>query len=91
MTGFSMALPFVVCKSNNGPYDDDAFVAGVSYGHHWSVIAATKPERWSEYVRPAMVPQYDLLAMDEGYVMFVEPWDEHPNDWHRITLKRIKT
>lgn len=48
----------------------------------------TEPDHWGAYVYPAMVPQYDLLAMHLGYSMATEPWDEHPDEWTLVTFTR---
>ena len=78
---FGLLMPFVVCRSQGGPYDDSAFVAGASFGAHMALLEQTKPEEWAAYVDPQMLRQYDLLAMHGGYKMESEPWDEHPDEW----------
>ena len=43
---------------------------------------------WQTTAIPEMVPQYDLLAMQHNFVMEVEPWDEHPDEWVFIVFKQ---
>ena len=90
---FSMVMPFVVCKSNGGPYDDSAFVAGAEFGK-----IASELERWESgalrvyemqtQVRSEMVPQYDLLAMHHDLTLTATPWEEHPDEWTFLTFSR---
>lgn len=76
---YGLIMPFMVCASQGGPFDDAAFVAGVSFGQHMTEVSVCPGATgWSAYVHPAMVPLYDLLAMRNGYVMSAEPWMEHP-------------
>ena len=82
---FSLVMPFTVCSSNGGPYEDDAFVAGVYFG-----MVHERVERvgWFEgYVPTALVPQLDLLAMHHGMKIHSTPWDEHPTDWSYVNLE----
>lgn len=70
-------MSFVVCESNGGPFDDRTFFAGCNFArHHISLLACPEASEWSDWVVPEMVPQYDLLAMDFGYVMTTETCEE---------------
>ena len=84
----ALVMPFVVCQSNGGPYDDVAFVAGARWGQDHHTVKTENPDEWSAYVYPEMVPQYDLLAMDQGYTMTTEPWAEHPDVWVLVTFRK---
>jgi len=58
-------MPFVVCASAGGPYDDAAFVAGYEAGSLDAALRTIREvggviERW---VNPNLVPQLDLIAM----------------------------
>jgi hypothetical protein len=86
--GYEMAYPLVVCQSNGGPYDDDAFVAGAQLGQIVAELRERQPPLYERYVDSALVPQIDLVAMHEGYAMQAEPWDEHPDEWTLVTLRR---
>lgn len=69
-SALSLAVPFTVCASAGGPYDDQAFVGGFDCGvMHTEMrllraIGGTPATRW---VKPAILDQLDLLAMDAGY------------------------
>lgn len=80
-----LLMPFVVCESKGGPYDDGAFCAGFKAGEIWRLLALglVVPHR---DVRAALVPQ--LIAMHFGYRMEAEPWDEHPDEWSYVTFTR---
>jgi hypothetical protein len=73
---FGLLMPFVVCTSNGGVFDDTAFVAGAQLGELWRQMQDGGPVE-PVYVNPHLVPQLDLAAMHFGYHMTVEPWDEH--------------
>lgn len=86
---FGLVMPFVVCKSNGGPFDDHAFVAGARYGQieeEAKTIDAGGEKSW--YAEPGLVPQLDLLAMHHGLTMATVPWDEHPDEWTLVTFSR---
>lgn len=82
---FELLMPFVVCESNGGPYDDDAFAAGWHAGTISTRLEA-KPAVLVEFVRSQLVPQLDLVAMQRGYRMTAEPWDEQPDEWTEVTF-----
>jgi hypothetical protein len=85
---FSLVMPFIVCRSQGGPYDDAAFVAGCYFGEIRSELA--RPDRFVlEMTVPSpLVPQLDLVAMDAGFVMTAKPWDDHPDEWTFVRLTR---
>jgi hypothetical protein len=84
---FDLVEPFVVVASEGGPYDDVAFVAGARYGQLAEKLTNEHPVEFSTYEYPALVPQLDLLAMRLGYVLTVEPWEDHPDEWVRATFR----
>ena len=70
---YGLVMPFVVCASQGGPYDDRAFVAGWECGALDQVLAVLRPygatiNRW---VKPELLPQLDLIAMKHSLVMTV--------------------
>jgi hypothetical protein len=86
---YGLVMPFVVCQSQGGPYEDAAFVAGYEaacVGFTLDVLQRVGGsfERW---VSPSLVPQLDLIAMDHGYKTTAEPWDEHPDEYVRIRFE----
>lgn len=68
--GVEIVVPFVVCVSEGGPYDDDAFTAGFECG---SVDARMKAiddaggKGLTVTVRTANVRQLELHAMNRGF------------------------
>jgi hypothetical protein len=85
---YGLVVPFVVCETNGGPYDDAAFVAGCQFGGLDCRMQLGAPEVGPTYVASALVPQLDLAAMHRGYSMTAEPWDEYPDEWTLVTLRR---
>ncbi|MEV8043554.1 hypothetical protein AB0P02_06835 [Streptomyces griseoluteus] len=83
---YELAMPFVLTTSEGGPYDDQAFAAGMACGQLWvelrdlAVHGATPRPR---YVQPEYVPQFDLIAMHYGYTITPGPVDEG-SGWQRI-------
>lgn len=73
---YGLVYPFVVCTSQGGPWDDQAFVAGVQLGVLVQRMECGEKDI-SSYVHPDLVPQIDLATMHSGYQMRAEPWDEH--------------
>lgn len=84
---YGLVMPFVVCASKGGPYADESFVAGVRFGEMTMRLEAGETPVVS-YEPPALVPQFDLLAMHCGYRLTSEPWDEHPDDWSLVTFTK---
>jgi len=87
--GFQLVMPFVLVKSNGGPYDDKAFAAGMACGQIWTELqtlsshgAVPRPR----YVRPEHVPQLDLIAMHFGYLL--DPGDvDEPSGFQRVDFR----
>lgn len=91
--GMSLVMPFVVCTSQGGPYDDAAFVAGVRMQQIDAILAAGPADCGWVYrvaVEPTLAPQLDLVAMQHGYAMTHEPWEPHPDEWVLATFTRVK-
>lgn len=74
---YALVYPFVVCKSNGGPYDDDSFVAGARFAQIDAELqlAHMLAHDHSATVEPALVPQLELLAMHRGYTLRIEEFD----------------
>lgn len=82
-----LVMPFVVCASNGGTYDDHGFVAGYEIGHIDGLLEA-EPAELERYVRTETMPQFDLLAMHHGYSLKSEVWDEHPDEWTHVVFTK---
>lgn len=88
----SLVMPFVVCASNGGPYDDQAFVAGVVFAQHQALLEHAHPEDGRTVVTtfpvyPALVPQLDLLAMAHGYRLHSEPVPGAAGEWTSVSYR----
>lgn len=76
---FGLVMPFVVVKSKDGPYEDDAYVAGFEAGRldalleHDLLATATALDL---PLHAENLPQLDLIAMRRGYVMDIEHSDD---------------
>lgn len=87
-----IVMPFIVVASVGGPYDDDAFVAGVRMQQIDAILEAGPADCGWVYqvaVEPALVPQLDLVAMHRGYATDHQPWEEHPDEWTMVTFTRV--
>ena len=67
-TTYSLVMPFVVCQSNGGPFEDRSFVAGFRLGSiNEQLRTAPRHSTTFRYVvEPDDVPQLDLIAMQCG-------------------------
>lgn len=81
-------MPFVLCKSQGGPFDDTAFVAGATCGalteelRMLRLSGATPRER---YIDVRHLPQVDLIAMAYGYTTTLGDLDE-ASGWQVVTF-----
>lgn len=65
--GWELVMPFVVVRSEGGPYDDASFVAGWDAAVIDCFLVADRPAECTFDVREPLVPQVDLIAMKRGY------------------------
>lgn len=89
--GRTMIMPFVICESAGGPYDDDSFVAGytcAALDEKLRVLALHRATPHPQLVRPAHLPQVDLIAMLHGYKIHVGEADE-ATGWSDVTFEYI--
>jgi hypothetical protein len=82
---YGLVMPFVVCASKGGPYDDDAFTAGYEMGSLDGLIAQG-PISLTTTIRTASVPQADLIAMHHGYIV-TERRDEDDGEWSTVRIE----
>lgn len=77
-----LVVPFIACRSEGGPYDDAAFVAGFQAGQVDQALAGAKAAGATEVTSmmgAELVKQVELIAMNRGFpVMDVEVADENP-------------
>jgi hypothetical protein len=77
---YGLIMPFVVCESQGGPYQDESFVAGYELGNLSAQLEAHPPFIRLP-LRTASMRQVDLIAMRHGYtlrqhVMPVPEWTD---------------
>lgn len=91
--GYELVVPFVVCASAGGPYEDDAFVAGFQAGRIDQALQAAAVANASEArftVNTELVKQLELIGMHRGFpVMVAEVADAVPS-WSFVTF-RVET
>ena len=86
-----MVMPFVVCESQGGPYDDAAPVAGFEMGEldaQLNVAAVSDVLTMQRTLRSASLPQVDLVAMRHGFRLKVIA--HHDNEWSTVTFRQSK-
>lgn len=88
--GFELAVPFIVCQSQGGPYEDEAFVAGFQAGEVDRALvtaAAAGATEVKATVLSTLVRQLELVGMHRGFpVMRSEVSDEVP-EWSLVTFR----
>lgn len=98
---YGLVMPFVVCASNGGPYEDDSFVAGFALGLLDQKLSGMvevariaqahgqdlvgRVQQHEVTVRTASLPQVDLIAMRYGLAVTVGAGDE---EWTFVQLHR---
>lgn len=85
MTDFGLVMPFTVCQSKGGPYEDDAYVAGFEVGRIDARLEHLRPAALSVPVHEGNMPQVDLIAMRHGYTVDADP---EADGWVYVTLTR---
>lgn len=90
---FGLVMPFIACESQGGPFDDGAFTAGAQLGQIMAELAQMPAcaDVYRRYVDTRLVAQLDLVAMDAGFILEHEAWDEYPNEWTLATFTRGST
>lgn len=85
---YELVMPFVVTKSNGGPFDDSAFVAGCTCGALRQELTMTKALNTlphERYIDARLIRQADLIAMHHGYVLKLGEIDE-ASGWQRVAF-----
>lgn len=90
--GYELLYPFVVCKSNGGPFDDEAFCAGFRAGEISQMLAAGRHLHATEIHVPAVATeitgQLDLIALHHGYLMDKPEISGQWPQWCDVTFRR---
>ncbi len=91
--GYSLAVPFIACNSQGGPYDDNAFVAGFQCGEIDRALKAIEAAggNSAEFtVYTPLVKQVELLGMNRGFpVMTADTFDDTP-EWTHVRFSASK-
>ena len=89
---YELVMPFVVVASTGGPYDDEAYCAGVELGRldHDLLTMCTWVDQFEALIRLDNVPQVDLLAMQYGWTVDHDA-DQAYDGWIMVTLQRVQT
>ena len=87
--GDNIVMPFTVCSSLGGPYDDAAFQAGWNCALIDRVLNSNRYAYFEDVVQTPLVPQLDLLAMHHGYTMRSRPVaGMDPDEYTHIAFTR---
>lgn len=96
MTDYELSMPFVLCKTNGGPFDDEAFVIGWDCAtlhaelRQCRVMQLTPIGRW---VKARLLPQLELIAMDTDFTIlhgYAPPGDGTGLDhWAWVEFTRV--
>lgn len=87
--GYELLYPWVVCKSNGGPFDDDGFAAGFRCGGINAKLNTQIADKLVEEVDPRDLDQLDLIAMHHEYGMTVTLNEEDPTDWAVVVFEKM--
>lgn len=85
---WGLVMPFVVCASRGGPYDDQSFVAGYAAGRLAVLLEslATCGGSGTRFtVHTGLLPQLDLMAMRHGFTLDSAPCPE-ADGWSTATF-----
>ena len=94
---YGLVMPFVVCASKGGPYEDQAFCAGYHAGSidrelQHCALNGLSPDAVT--VETSLVPQIDLIAMRHGFRIETEPDEDVPeytHVWFVLDMPRTST
>jgi hypothetical protein len=85
---YEIVMPFVVCASNGGPFEDSAWVAGYEMGLLAAELRSTTESVIERTVRTANVPQADLLGMDTGFDVESRPAEISGEEWSYVRFTK---
>lgn len=88
---FTLVFPFVVCQSNGGPFDDDAFAAGYAMGRLDECLRAAQQvgaQTVAYSIRTELIAQAELMAMHYGFPKMVTKVHEEYPEWCEVSFAR---
>jgi len=92
----TLVVPFIVCASQGGPYDDDAFVAGFACGDVDRALAVAATIHATHVgpltCRTILLPQLELIAMARGFPVMdttaISLNPDGPAEWSYVTFTK---
>lgn len=85
---YGLVLPFTVCVSQGGPYEDAAFCAGFAAGRIDTLLMSNI--EFEGPVRRDLLPQLDLIAMRYGFGIDMNPETFDPDgEWAQIHITKV--
>ncbi|WP_446458615.1 hypothetical protein [Streptomyces rochei] len=85
---YEPVMLIVLGKSNGGPYDDAAVVAGMTCGAletELKITAALNTLPHERYIDSPLIKQADLIAMRHGYKLVLGEVDE-ASGWQHVVF-----
>lgn len=79
-------MPFVVCESVGGPYDDDAFVAGYGCGALDAMLGMGMHAETEAVIRTDTTRQVDLIAMKHECTAVITVTEDP--DWSHVEFTK---
>lgn len=91
MTEYSLVMPFILCASNGGPYDDEAFVMGYECGQLDALLRVYEkldaaPD--GRFVHTNVLMQLDLICMQHGFRLTEGQVDES-GEWTWVSFTPV--
>lgn len=92
---WGLLVPFTCVNSRGGPFDDDAFVAGMQVGQAdraLQMLAASNADHasWTTVVDARVVDQLELLAMHRGFPVLDVVYPPGSEGWAQVTFRTAK-
>lgn len=87
LSGSVLVMPFVLCESKGGRFEDEAFTAGWALGGLDRELALAKHNTMTpgdRYMRVEYRPQADLIAMRHGFILTVA---DEKEGWARFEFE----
>jgi hypothetical protein len=88
--GYELVVPFIVCRSAGGPYDDEAYVAGVQAGQISQALQAAAAvgaveARFTVYT--TLVKQLELIGMSRGFPVVLAVESDEVPEWSFVSFR----
>jgi hypothetical protein len=85
----TFGYPLIACQHNGGPYNSEAFIAGMYTALTATALAGAQDDWNDAGMAPTRVmDQLDLVALHCGFILQHESIDEFPG-WSRISFVKM--